>query len=101
MHVRVENGAAFFRVRVTPRANRDAIEGEHEGALKVRLTAPPVDDRANEGLRRLLAEELGVIASAVKILSGVKARTKQVSVAGVTAAQVLSLAVQTGKRPGP
>jgi len=86
---------------VTPRANRDAIEGEHEGALKVRLTAPPVDDRANEGLRRLLAGELGVTTSAVKILSGVKARTKQVSVAGVTAAQVLSLALRTGKRPGP
>ena len=101
MHVRVENGAAFFRVRVTPRASRDAIEGEHEGALKVRLTAPPVDDRANEGLRRLLAGKLGVTASAVKILSGVKARTKQVSVAGVTAAQVLSLALRTGKRPGP
>jgi uncharacterized protein len=100
VHVRVENGTAFFRVRVTPRSNRDALEGEHDGALKVRLTAPPLDDRANEGLRRLIAEELGVTASAVKILSGVKARTKQVSVEGVTAAQVRALTQRTGKRPG-
>ena len=51
-----------FAVRVTPRASRDAIEGEYQGALKVRLTAPPVDDRANDALRRLLAARLNVPA---------------------------------------
>ncbi len=48
-------GGVAFAVRVTPLASRNTIEGEHAGALKVRLTAPPVEDRANEALRRLLA----------------------------------------------
>lgn len=92
MDVRIETETAFFQVRVTPRASHDAIEGEHQGALKVRLTAPPVDDRANEALRRLLAEELDVPVSAVTILSGARGRSKHVSVRGATEAQIRSLA---------
>ena len=65
--------AVIFAVRVTPRASRDAIEGEHQGALKLRLTAPPVEGRANEALRRLLAESLNVSVSAVRIVAGEKA----------------------------
>jgi uncharacterized protein (TIGR00251 family) len=79
------------RVRVAPRASCDAIEGEYQGALKIRLTAPPVDDRANEALRRLLAERLNVPVSAVRIVAGEKSRTKRVEIAGVASAQVLAL----------
>lgn len=86
------NGAAIFAVRVTPRASRDAIEGEHQGALKVRLTAPPVEGRANEALRRLMAESLNVPVSAVRIVAGEKSRTKRVSVTGATRARILELA---------
>jgi len=43
-------GCITFRVRVQPRASSQAVGGEWQGALKVRLTAPPVDGRANEGL---------------------------------------------------
>jgi uncharacterized protein (TIGR00251 family) len=96
--VRIESQTAFFQVRVIPRASRDAIEGEYQGALKVRLTAPPVDDRANESLRRLLAEELDVPVSAVRILSGARGRSKQVSVVGATQAQIRSLALRSGLR---
>jgi uncharacterized protein len=85
-----------FKVRVALRASRDAIEGEYQGALKVRLTAPPVDDRANEALRRLLAERLNVPVSAVRIVAGVKSRTKRVEIAGATRAQVLSIASSSG-----
>ncbi|MGA8222409.1 MAG: DUF167 domain-containing protein [Candidatus Acidiferrales bacterium] len=85
------DGAVVFAARVTPRASRDAIEGEYQGALKIRLTAPPIEDRANEALCRLLAERLNVPASAVRILAGVKSRTKRVSIAGVSRAQVLKL----------
>jgi uncharacterized protein len=91
------DGAVVFAVRVTPRASRDAIEGEHQGALKVRLTAPPVEDRANEALRRLLAESLNVPVSAVRIVAGEKSRTKRVIVAGATRTQILELAGATGK----
>jgi uncharacterized protein len=85
------DGLFVFAVRVMPRASRDAIEGEYQCALKVRLTAPPLEDRANEALRRLLATRLNVAVSAVRIVSGEKSRNKRVSVAGVTRAQVASL----------
>jgi hypothetical protein len=81
----------MFLVRVTPRASRDAIEGEYQGALKVRLTAPPVDDRANDALRKFLAANLKVPASAVRIVAGEKNRTKRVLVKGVTSAQIQQL----------
>ena len=82
MEIQERDGEVVFAVRVTPRASRDAIEGEYQGALKVRLTAPPVDDRANDALRRLLAARLNVPVSAVRILAGVKSRTKRVAVTG-------------------
>jgi uncharacterized protein (TIGR00251 family) len=101
IEVTERDGAAIFSVRVTPRASRDAIEGEHQGALKVRLTAPPVKDRANEALRRLLAERLNVPVSTVRIVSGEKSRNKKVEVAGATRARLASFfeaACKTGNQ---
>ena len=95
-----QSGGVAFAVRVTPRASRDAIEGEYQGSLKVRLTAPPVEDRANEALRRLLAENLKVPVSAVRIVAGEKSRTKRVSIAGATCAQILRLASATKEEGG-
>ena len=92
------DSSVVFAVRVTPRASRDAIEGEYQGALKVRLTAPPVEDRANDALRRLLAARLNVPVSAVRIVGGEKNRNKRLSVAGVTRAQVAALAAATDAR---
>ncbi len=86
------NEGIAFAVRVQPRASQDAIEGAWQGALKIRLMAPPVDDRANQALRRLLAESLKIPMSAVKILSGERSRIKRVEVRGVTAEQVRALA---------
>lgn len=91
MDIQERGGTIVIAVRVTPRASRDAIEDENQGALKVRLTAPPVDDRANDALRRLLAERLNVPISAVRIVAGEKSRTKRVEIAGVTRTQILSL----------
>ncbi|HKN62067.1 MAG TPA: DUF167 domain-containing protein [Candidatus Acidoferrales bacterium] len=85
------DGGVIFAVRVVPRASRDAIEREHGGALKVRLTAPPVEDRANEALRRILAERLNVPIRAVRIVAGEKGRTKRVAIAGVTREQIAAL----------
>ncbi len=91
MEIQARDGEVMFAVRVAPRASRNAIEGEYNGALKVRLTAPPLDNRANEALRRLLAERLKVPVSAVRIVAGEKSRTKRVSILGVTRAQVAAL----------
>lgn len=60
----------------------------HGDALKVRLTAPPVDGAANAALIELLADRLGVSRAAVSIISGHAGRTKIVEVAGITAADV-------------
>lgn len=84
-------GAITFAVRVTPRASRDAIEGVYQGALKVRLNAPPVDDRANEALVELLAERLNVPRSAVRIVAGGKSRTKRVEITGARGEQIIGL----------
>lgn len=81
-----------FAVRVLPRASRDAVEGEQGGALKVRLTAAPVENRANEALRRLLADRLKVPVSAVKIVAGGTSRNKRVAITSVSQEQVVALA---------
>ncbi len=75
-----------LRVRVQPRASRNALGGEREGALVVRLTAPPVDGRANEALVRILADALGVAPSAVRLVRGDSGRDKLVAIGGIDAA---------------
>jgi uncharacterized protein len=91
MEITANDDGVSFYVQVQPRASRDAIEGEYGDALRIRLTAPPVDDRANEALRRLLAQRLNVPRTAVRIVAGEKSRRKRVVVAGVTREQVLAL----------
>lgn len=88
----LRGGAVVFAVRVQPRASRNEVSGVVEAALKVRLQAPAVEDRANEALREFLAELLKKPKSAVRILSGERSRTKRVEVFGVTAAEVEALA---------
>ena len=92
MQIVEKDGVVSFAVRVQPRASRDEIAGKWQDGLKIRLTAPPVDDRANVALRRLLAVSLKVPLSAVRIASGERSRTKRVEVRGVTAAAVRALA---------
>ncbi len=87
-------GAVIFSVRVQPRARKDEIAGEMGGALKVRLRAPAVEDRANEALVEFLAELLKTSRSAVRILSGERSRTKRIEIRGVTRQQILGLLVQ-------
>ncbi len=83
------NGSVTFAVRVVPHSSRNQIAGVEGGALKVKLTAPPVDGAANAALIEFVAEWLGVRRSAVSIVSGGKARNKLVRVNGVTRARVL------------
>jgi uncharacterized protein (TIGR00251 family) len=63
-------------VRVIPRARRDEIAGERDGRLVVRTTAPPVDGKANEAVRRLLATHLGVPVSDLELIRGATSRDK-------------------------
>jgi uncharacterized protein (TIGR00251 family) len=85
------DGDVIFSVRVQPRASKDEIAGEMDGALKVRLRAPAVEDRANEALVEFLAQLLKRPRSAVRILSGERSRTKRIEISGVSRQQILGL----------
>ena len=80
-----------FQVRVSPHAKKNCVLGAHDGALKLSLTAPPVDGAANAALIAYLAKSLAVARGAVQIQSGETARLKRVRVMGVTAARVMEL----------
>jgi uncharacterized protein (TIGR00251 family) len=80
-----KNRTIVFKVCVVPRASRSEIVGEHFGALKVRLTSPPVDGAANAELIKLLAKRFNVSKSAIEITSGQTSKTKEIGLSGVTA----------------
>src|SRR6202171_6100650 len=87
-------GTVSFPVRVQPRASKDEIAGVIGGALKVRLQAPAVENRANEALVEFLAQLLKTPRAAVRILSGERSRTKRIEIRGVTRQQILTLLVR-------
>ena len=78
----------LLRLRVQPRAARDEIVGWQEEALRVRVTAPPVDGEANTAVRQLVARALGVAPSSVALVRGDRSRDKVVRVAGLSLADV-------------
>ena len=81
-------GGAFVAIKVHPRARKNAITGELGDALKVSLTSPPVDGRANQACIEFFAKLLKVPRSSVTIASGQTSRNKVIRVAGLTAGQV-------------
>lgn len=72
------------RLHVQPRAKRPEISGTHNGALKVKVTAPPVDDAANRALVDYFSDLLGVPKSNLQIVSGLKSREKTLRIKGVS-----------------
>jgi uncharacterized protein len=94
INYREEGGALVFAVRVVPRASKTAIAGEHDGALKVRVAAPPVEGAANAELTRFLAKRLGVAARAVEIVGGHASKTKVLRAEGAKAADLVRLATE-------
>jgi len=81
-------GGVTFAVRVVPRASKNEIAGIHEDALKIRVTAPPVEGRANDALIAFLAQRLGVRKSEVEIVAGATSRRKMIHVSGVLTQEV-------------
>jgi uncharacterized protein (TIGR00251 family) len=86
-----KDGRLIFNVRVVPRASRSEIVGEHDGALRVRLAAPPVDGAANDELLRILARALKVSRTSVAIIAGPTSKLKRVAVNGVAPEVLLAL----------
>ena len=78
----------LLRVRLTPRSSREEVRLLDDGSLAVRVSAPPVDGRANEALRRAVAAALGVAPSRVELVRGQRSREKALRVAGLDARAV-------------
>jgi len=81
-------GGVTFAVRVHPRAKKNAITGELGDALKVALTAPPVEGKANEACIEFFAKFLKVPRSSVSIAAGQSSRNKIIRVVGLTAEEL-------------
>ena len=97
MIVRDTPSGATFQVRVQPRAKKNAIIGELGDALKLALTAPPVEGRANEACITFFAELLNVPRSSVTIAAGHGSRNKVIRVVGVSADEVRSRLLRGGE----
>jgi uncharacterized protein len=86
--IQESSGGATFAVKVHPRAKKNAITGELGGALKVSLTAPPIDGKANEACIDFFAKLLKVPRSSVTIASGLTSRAKVIRVDGLSTEEV-------------
>ena len=80
-----------FTVRIVPRASRSEIAGEYNGALRIRIAAPPVEGAANRELIRLLARMFNLPQNAVAIISGAGSKSKIVRIAGADSAKLEQL----------
>jgi len=89
LYIKEEKDGVIFKVRVQPRASGNGLAGLFEDAVKLRLTAPPVEGEANEACRAFLARLLSVPRSQVEILSGAAGRNKMIKIFGVSAEKVL------------
>jgi uncharacterized protein (TIGR00251 family) len=70
-------------VRAVPRASKNAIQGVHDGALKIRLTTPPIDGKANQALIKYLSKTLKVSKSQIELMQGETARNKAFRITGI------------------
>lgn len=75
--------SAQIRIRLHPRGGRDELTGMRDGVLQARVSAPPVDGKANKALCRLIAKSVGVAPSKVSVVRGEKSRDKLVRVEGL------------------
>ena len=91
LEIQERDGATILSVRVQPRASKDELAGEMNGALKIRLQAPAVENHANDALIEFLAQLLKTPKSAVRILSGDRSRIKRIEIRGVTGRQIHAL----------
>jgi uncharacterized protein (TIGR00251 family) len=77
-----------LQVKVLPRSSRNAIVGKEEGLFRVKLTAPPVEGKANKALIGFLAKTLGVSSKDIEIISGKRSRKKSVRISGMSPIEV-------------
>lgn len=79
-----KDGAVGVHIYVQPKASKTGFVGIHDGCLKLAITSPPVDNKANKAVVAFLAEFFKVSQRDVKLCSGEKSRRKQLNIAGIT-----------------
>jgi uncharacterized protein len=84
----MKEASVTLKIHLQPRASRNGIDGVHGDALKVKVTAPPLEGRANKAVKKLLAEQLGLSPSEIEIIAGQRSREKLVRVSGLSRAEV-------------
>jgi uncharacterized protein (TIGR00251 family) len=84
----MNEAATIFKIHLLPRASRDEICGLQGDAIKVKVTAPPIEGRANMALQRFIAEKLHLASSQVEIMAGKRSREKILKVSGISRAEV-------------
>ena len=89
--LREEADGVSFEVRVQPRSSKAEINGVHDGALRVRLTAPPVDGAANRQCIELFSRKMKIPKRAIQIASGASARRKRLKVLGMSMKEVKNI----------
>ncbi len=97
--VRQTGETASFRVHLQPKASCEEIVGELDGVLRLRVTAPPVDGRANDACVRLLARALDLPVSRLRIVSGQHARLKTIKLDAVSAETIRAKFCDLLERP--
>lgn len=73
----------YLKLRVQPRASRNGLDGVLEGALKIRLTAPPVEGEANRAVAAFLSKLLGISKNSITIAAGLRSKNKKVCIRGL------------------
>lgn len=86
-----DNGSLSLKVYVQPRASKNEIAGIHNGSLKLRLTSPPVDGKANKAVLVFLAKALGLPKSSLSLKSGHQNRNKVVCIEQCTEEQLRAI----------
>lgn len=99
LRTEAKTGAVVIDVHVVPNAARTAADGLHDGALRVRLKALPIEGQANQALVAWLAQTLGLPRQAVELVRGASARRKQLRVAASAAAAANWAALIAGSLP--
>ena len=80
---REQTPETFIQIKVLPRSSRNQIIGSDDGVFRVKLTAPPVEGKANTALKEFLSKKLGVAKGSIEIVSGERSRQKSVRIHGL------------------
>ena len=84
-------GYVEFEIIAKPKASRNRLDGIHDGALKISVTAPPDKGKANEAITKILASNLKISKSSISITRGAASRRKTVRIEGISQAAILRL----------